>query len=304
MNQPLPASQTKHLTNLSHPLTPPNQQINVTLNQISSIPSSDGSSDGSTGTTGTTLWLSSQILSLYLSSVLAASSATSKIESLNAIQKGKKRVFELGGGIGYSTLNILSLGYGVTSTDIEPVLSKVLKPNVENGKRTLKNNGFNIDDNDIQIKGLDWCRIAKLYDDNTQKDGSITKVIPTEFDYLEKGFDIIIMSDTFYSLELIEPLWKTLLFISLSSFDRSPPHDGNTTTNNNTSTGRYPVIYIGLERRDPKLIDTALEHGKRLKFDLKKINKSRLNKEIQSNWNKWNADDWNDIEIWKCRYKP
>ncbi|WVQ69155.1 uncharacterized protein L199_007370 [Kwoniella botswanensis] len=281
MDKPLPASQTKHLTNLSHPLPPPHSNISVNLRQISS--SSGGGGTGTTGTTGTTLWLSAQILSLYLSSILGTSTTSNNKNNCNGVrinrddddQKKQKVVLELGSGIGYTPLVLANLGWKVISTDIEPVLSKVLKPNIEYNKRIV-GNGIG----EIEVKELDW-----LYFDQSQNQNNNDIQIPDEMKYLGK-IDMIIMSDTFYSLSLIRPLWNTLLYISHLKDDDKPP-----------------VIYISLERRDSLLIDHALETGKKMGFDLKKVNKSRLTKEIQSSGWGWEGEDWDGVEIWKCRWK-
>ncbi|WWD07772.1 hypothetical protein V865_005876 [Kwoniella europaea PYCC6329] len=289
MDKPLPASQTKHLTNLSHPLPPPHSNISVNLRQISS--SSGGGGTGTTGTTGTTLWLSAQILSLYLSSTLGTSTTTNNKNNCNGVRinrdddEGKKKqkvVLELGSGIGYTPLVLANLGWKVLASDIEPVLSEVLKPNIEYNKRIV-GNGIG----EIEVRELDWIYIDKIQNDNQNNDMKDT-IIPDDVKYLkEEGIDMIIMSDTFYSLSLIRPLWNTLLYISQVKDDDNKP----------------PVIYISLERRDSLLIDHALETGKKMGFDLKKVNKSRLIKEIQSSGWGWEGEDWDGVEIWKCRWK-
>ncbi|WVW78573.1 hypothetical protein I302_100529 [Kwoniella bestiolae CBS 10118] len=295
-DRPLPASRTKHLSNLLHPLPPPHSDLTLNLRQISSTSNGEG-----TGTTGTTLWLSSQILSLYLSSVFGSSSSSntkpksSTGEDEKGKGKGKKKVvLELGSGTGYNSLNILALGYKVISTDIEPVLSGVLRPNIENNLRVLRNSGLNLEEGDVYVEELDWMNIASLYDNsqiqiqlrNNDQEIGMGMDVPSELDYL-KTIDMIIMSDTFYSPTLTFPLWKTLLYIS-----RLTP-----------TSNKPPIIYISLERRDPTLIDAALDLGREMGFELKKVNRSRLSREMQSSKWGWKGDDWEGVEVWKCRWR-
>lgn len=91
-----PASLTKHLDSLSHPLprqvsTLANIPLFVELQQKSSA-SSDSTGTGTTGTTGTTLWLGAQLMAAYLAETLPFVAAG---------HEAKKKVIELGGGVGY-----------------------------------------------------------------------------------------------------------------------------------------------------------------------------------------------------------
>ena len=133
----LPASLTKHLPTISHPL--PRQcftsqssnqdesDMIVRLRQISSSSSSTTSTTNSsnraelngtgeqvstlvasTGTTGTTLWLGGQLMSCYIAETLPngfiASSTGTGWDGENACGLGgrkSKRVLELGGGVGF-----------------------------------------------------------------------------------------------------------------------------------------------------------------------------------------------------------
>jgi hypothetical protein len=87
---PLPASLTKHLSTLSHPL-PKDPSTSLQLRQVSESSASAGEG---TGTTGTTLWLGAQVLGCYLSETLGVGSAEGG-------GKERKRILELGGGVGY-----------------------------------------------------------------------------------------------------------------------------------------------------------------------------------------------------------
>ncbi|WVO14197.1 hypothetical protein L204_101829 [Cryptococcus depauperatus] len=83
MNPPIPASLTKHLSILHHPL-PQDASILLPIRQVSSTSSSNGEG---TGTTGTTLWSSAQVLSAYLAATLPSGMG--------------KKVIELGSGTGH-----------------------------------------------------------------------------------------------------------------------------------------------------------------------------------------------------------
>ncbi|WVF69914.1 hypothetical protein IAT40_004698 [Kwoniella sp. CBS 6097] len=392
-NVPLPASQTKHLPHLSHPL-PKHPHIHLPLRQISSSASSSTSSTvsdsslaantpetgvQSTGTTGTTLWLSAQILSLYLSTISppassAPSFSTSTLTSSTPstpkhgspapnpkptpTSTSTGNVLELGGGIGYTALTLASAGWKVTTTDIEPVLSSVLSPNVEHGRRVLSSHGLG---GQVVARGLDWFEMSEEWkklssssaapspygqvqgqgqgqrSDNEVMNSKYSSVsvsvttqtqsqshnsdnnadTDTETDtphdddklswVLDTKWDMVVMTDTFYAPQLIDPLWETLLLLS---HQRQCPSSTSTSTStqnhalNQTlpKTPTPPTIYIALERRDPRLITQALERGKTLGFDLKKINRSRLAKEVVKKYG-WADEDWDGVEIWKCRYK-
>ncbi|WVQ97957.1 hypothetical protein IAU59_005077 [Kwoniella sp. CBS 9459] len=476
-NVPLPASQTKHLSHLSHSL-PKHPEIHLPLRQISSSSSSSStwtssSSSSSTSSGGTTLWLSAQILSLYLSTIspspaapsgpvsssIQSSTHSTTVPSTSSTADGpsslkskpspttsavrgtttptapapSRNVLELGGGIGYTALTLASAGWNVTTTDIEPVLSSVLRPNVENGRRVLMSHGLPVGGRegggDVRARGLDWFEMSELWrkpmrsssesspgsaltvsrnstaecrqsedpekrsdgvvppapasasmgqtgsdgrecrengvsrlhpnDDNEVDDRSEDSSFhnngdahddngrePSHLDWvLDTKWDMIIMTDTFYAPQLVDPLWETLLLLSHShshshSHKRSSPsnsegrdqrsgtgklsrgvedEDGDaatkstsalpaiaaasvTPTPTQTSTPTPVTIYIALERRDPRLITQALERGKSLGFDLRKINKSRLSKEVGKKYG-WADEDWDGVEIWKCRFK-
>ncbi|ODN85651.1 hypothetical protein L198_07479 [Cryptococcus wingfieldii CBS 7118] len=257
---PLPASHTKHLPVIHHPL-PNHLSIELPVRQISSDSSS---ASGSTGTTGTTLWLSAQVLSAYLSSLPVPSGGKSV------------KVLELGGGTGFTALVLASLGYQVVSTDIEPVLSSVLGPNIDSGKRVLLGNSLPAN---ISPRFLDWAHVDRLF--KGQEDAPDDEWLKPE-----GGWDMLVMTDTFYAPHLIEPLWNTLIYLS------TPP--------SSTITSKPPPIYIALESRDPILIARALETGKAKGFELKKVGK-RVGKEVER-WG-WGKDDWEGVEVWKGRYK-
>lgn len=88
----LPASITKHLDYLAHPLP---RQISTRASLTHPVElqqrSAAGSETTGTGTTGTTLWLGAQLMAAYLAETLVYVGE----------QQSSKQVVELGGGVGY-----------------------------------------------------------------------------------------------------------------------------------------------------------------------------------------------------------
>ncbi|WWD22097.1 hypothetical protein CI109_106586 [Kwoniella shandongensis] len=319
---PLPASHTKHLDLLAHPIPRQPDHLLLPLRQISSS-SSEGATkngNGSTGTTGTTLWLSGQVLACYLSSLpLPTTTASSSSKSNpNFGQNGntpRPRVLELGSGIGYTSLCLASFGYEVLASDIEPVLSGVLSDNVENGLRVMRASMERGRVGEVVVKNLDWEDVSNRLgkrrrrrggdnDSRAMDDDAMEKVEVgsngengnDDLDWLDDNpWDMIVMTDTFYAPHLIAPLWDTLEYVSTSQ-----PASNTTTTSSPPST-RIPPIYIGIEVRDPPLIAQALEEGRQRGFELKKIGKKRVGKELER-WG-WKSEDWEGVEIWKAKWR-
>lgn len=88
----LPASLTKHLDYLAHPLP---RQVSTRASLTHPVElqqrSAAGSETTGTGTTGTTLWLGAQLMAAYLAETLGYVDG----------QQSSKQVIELGGGVGY-----------------------------------------------------------------------------------------------------------------------------------------------------------------------------------------------------------
>lgn len=159
---PLPASTTKHLATLHHAL--PTREGLLTLRQRNS---------NEEGTTGTTLWLGGQVLAAYLCTL------------------APKRVVELGSGIGFLALCLASTGSKVVATDIEPVLSAVLRPNVSS-------------DSNVEARYLDWVSVAAGGELDVTIDG----------DWPE----LLVMADTLYAVHLTPALWATIVRICQESY--------------------------------------------------------------------------------------
>jgi len=236
---PEPASSTKHLSILHHPI--PFTSTTLALRQISST-----TSGGSTGTTGSTLWLSAQLLSLYLLS----------------LPNKKGTILDLGSGIGYLPLCLRSKGYEVIATDIPEVIESVLRDNVDNGLATVSSGK-----DGIEVVALDWETVSAT--------GNLPECLTG------KKIDIITTSDTFYAPHLLRPLLATLQ--ALSDNQKTPP-----------------VIYVGLERRDPGLIDKALHEARSMGLNLNRIDKGRIDKLMFEAG--WDGEEWDDVEIWKGKF--
>jgi predicted nicotinamide N-methyase len=267
----LPASQTKHLAVLTHPI-PRNPTIVLELQQITSAPSIPGrAANTGTGTTGTTLWSSSQVIAAYLSSLAGITSPdTTK----------SHRVLELGSGVGYISLCLASWGWNVTASDIEPVLSTVLAPNI-------KKNIAKVYGGSVRPIAIDW-----------------TMELPEE---LTGEYDMIITADTIYHPPLVLPLFNTIKKICQAQKSQ-------------------PIIYIGLERRDSRLVDGALEAGREVGFEITRVGRGRVQKALdRAGWSQVRkaikvdqADEdgedesfgeesedwgWDGVEIWKARWR-
>lgn len=276
-SNPLPASLTKHLGSINHPI-PRSNEVTLSLNQISS------QGGGSTGTTGTTLWLSSQILSCYLSTLLPPTSISSGASGSNgatpANEGGKRRkVLDLGSGIGYLPICLAYWGCDVLATDIEPVLSTVLQPNIDSNARHLnQHNGSG----SISAKSLDWEKAPlnpTTLDDHMYGDYD-------DFELCE--VDWIVTADTIYHPSLLPHLFRSIIHISNMVEKKS---------------GKSPSIWLALERRDPRLVDSALEMAKEMDIDLKRIGHGRVVKAVEKvNWG-WKEADWEGVEIYKGKYK-
>ena len=237
-NPPQPASSTKHLSILHHSI--PFTDKTLPLQQISSSTTGE-----STGTTGSTLWLSAQLLSLYLLSLPSP--------------RRNITVLDLGSGIGYLPLCLKSKGYEVIATDIPQVIESVLNRNINDGLAV-------IGDGAIEVIPLDWTQVS-------------SNGLPP----LLKGrkIDMITTSDTFYAPHLLGPLLETLRALSLESTTQ-------------------PVIYVGLERRDPGLIDKAMEEARDMGLKLNRIDEGRITKLMVDAG--WEVEEWDDVEIWKGKF--
>ena len=278
-NPPLAASETKHLSLLHHSI--PGTSIVLSLKQLSSTSTSSSSSSNSnsnsksngtsTGTTGTTLWLSSQLLALYFSSLPPPPPPRHD-------SRRKHTVLDLGSGIGYLPLCLAERGYQVISTDIPAVIESVLSHNISTGLATINEHSHSHSHSaysdgsgsipDVQVMTLDWETVAE------------TGQLPEPL--LGIRVDTLITSDTIYAPHLVFPLFETLRIIS------------------STTPGNAPTIYISLERRDSALVDQALGRAAEMGLIMRRVDKGKIDKLMLEAG--WNLEDWDDVEIWKGKF--
>lgn len=161
MNEAIPAYDTKHLSLLTCHVG----ESRYVLHQ-----------DNASGETGSTLWLSAQILIAYL------------IRRHNpSHRRGKKKVIELGSGIGLTALALRQILHAdVVASDCEAILPLLMRNIRENVDPTLPGQ--------VTVRRIDWCeRQDRCRDD------------------AEEVFDMIVMSDVIYAPDLLQPLLDTVM---------------------------------------------------------------------------------------------
>ncbi|GMK54207.1 hypothetical protein CspeluHIS016_0107930 [Cutaneotrichosporon spelunceum] len=215
------------------------------------------------GTTGTTLWLGAQVLSAYLASAIE-------------FKPQRGRALELGAGVGYLALTAASLGYDVVTSDIEPVVSCVLAPNAAAAPRGCGR---------IEAREIDWFDAVRAAErrsggDEGELEGS------TSLALLDAQYDLVLTTDTIYAPEMTPALWAAL--------ERAAaPRPGR----------RTPTVYIGLERRDPRVVDAALEMGRQRGCTMRRVAHGRVVKALErAGWH-WAPEDWEGIEVWKGKWR-
>lgn len=278
---PQPASETKHLSILHHPI--PGSSIIVPLRQLSSS-TIDGNS---TGTTGTTLWLSSQLLALYISSLPPPAQIRLKYtdngnggdynrnrdQGRGPYDEGKierQRVLDLGSGIGYLPLCLAQMGYDALATDVPSVIDSVLKHNITSGLDAIRrpnptNPGALHSLGNVEVVTLDWETVSH------------TGLLPDNI--VNERPHILTTSDTIYAPHLLFPLFETLRFLSMKT---------------------RPTVYISLERRDSELVDRALKRAGEMGLVLRRIDAVKIGKLMDSSG--WMKEGWDDVEIWKGKF--
>jgi len=134
-------------------------------------------------------------------------------------QVAGKRVIDVGSGLGPVGLTAARLGSSevwLTDVDEEPVLKR-LRDNAE------------LNQLDVKVAGLDW---------NWPSHGLGT-------------FDVVVTADTLFTVELAEPLAKTLASLCTPQ----------------------TLCLVAYEKRDPIVIDTFLTHARQLGFVVKRVGK-------------------------------
>jgi hypothetical protein len=192
----------------------------------------------------------------------------------------------------HSRIVLAAMGYDVTTTDIEPPLSQVLRPNIERNMTRFALGSITATD-------LDWCTFPSNV--STVKPLEEQDLASDSFANWHQPWDSIVTTDTIYHADLIEPLIKTLRTLSILAASAKRIDSQHKNPN---ETPSYPPIYVALENRDPKLVDSALDAAKAHGFILKRISQSRVDKGLlKSGWS-WDRDakqDYDGIQLWKWR---
>ncbi|KAF8682165.1 Lysine methyltransferase [Rhizoctonia solani] len=234
---------------------------------------------------GTTLWLGGQLLAAY-------------IASLPIPPKSTARVIELGSGIGLTALVLASLGYHVLATDGHPSVLALLTQNIQRNAQNLPGS--------VQVRELDWCVPPERWD--WSDPSSITSprayIGDPELRVAPPVFDLIVTADTLYVPHLTPHLLRTLDHLQAltpvtGSSLSSPSSDSNHQPKVSTNRARQPTTLVAFERRDPALIDAALAL---IPGSLTRIPHKKLSKALQRAGWKWDASDWDGVEIWKIKW--
>ncbi|CAG8645614.1 14609_t:CDS:2 [Acaulospora colombiana] len=306
----LPASETKHIPILSYQFG----SETFTLNQR----------DDHGVTNGTTLWLGGQVLAYYLSSELPGGGTsrlskggtiTSDMKLQEAVEEAvasdrapkqrRKRAIELGSGIGLTALALHSMGWDVCATDVEPVVSTVLRPNIKMNTgdpvRECKKDGHI-----LECRELDWAVPPQQWDwahpeavarhqaeqdtfptaDSQNIDSSLTVKRA-----LSPPFDLIVTADTLYTPALVIPLLRSLHNLASLSIVGDSKHSC--------------TIYVAVERRDPGLMDRAFQQcsSPPWGFRIERVRATKVRKALEKAKVPWVKERgaWEGVEIWKMR---
>ncbi|KAJ9114233.1 hypothetical protein QFC22_005685 [Naganishia vaughanmartiniae] len=302
----LPASLTKHMDCLEHPLP---RQVSNRANVAQSVILQQRSSHGTdtTETTGTTLWLGAQVLAAYLAETLTFAPTSAE---------PRRKAVELGGGVGFlaqvlcfqmsiqkltkyeahnCSIVVAAMGYQVTTTDIDPPLTQVLRPNIErNASRTNLAS--------ITVTELDWCNLPVANEQGIPKaENDVEYALEHGGQQWNQAWDVILTTDTIYHADLLQPLLRWIRILSITS--EAANHNDIESLGIQTPT--YPPVYVALENRDPNLVAKALALATSYGFITKRISQSRVDKCLAKtgwSWDRSLKPDYDGIQIWKWRY--
>jgi len=327
-----PASDTKEASVLRYPLNPLDSSWHVVSLAQRSGSHPRGSAQSATAdhepTTGTTLWLSSQLLALYLTHLYGHGGKQ---------QKRRLRAVELGSGVGLAALVLASLGIDVVATDLPVVITQVLKKNIDAHQEVLETvaasrgevlpRGPRIEPGKIDVKVLDWTADPSTWRwDATgwisPRSSGDVECLGCSEPHIEPPFDFVITSDTIYEQSLTPSLLQTLYQLSILSKRTSPhssPHSRKTL---------YPLIFLSLERRDVDVVDGALQQAREVGFACEMVRTRKLTQlvkkagvfctaephqedqsgeegceELQVPTN-GGLGPWDGVEIWRLQLKP
>ena len=331
-----PASDTKQVSALKYPLNPLNSSwhvVSLAQRSISGFHSRESPQSPAADhepTTGTTLWLSSQLLTLYLTGLYGHGGKK---------QERKLRAVELGSGIGLAALVLASLGIDVVATDLPVVIQQVLQENIDTNlesvemlvaSRSERLASVGRETGTIDVKVLDWTADPSTWRWDiagwiSPKTSEGIECIEWSETNIQPPFDLVITSDTIYEQSLIPSLLQTLYQLSILSkrefLDSSPYSKKNL----------YPPIYLSLERRDGDVIDWALRQAREMGFACDMVRTRKISKLMKKAGVFCRADPhyvdqseeegytkltepipatsgglgpWVGVEIWKLQLKP
>lgn len=191
------------------------------------------------------------------------------------------------------------MGYDVTTTDIDPPLTHVLRPNIAR-------NSARMAIAHVVAADLDWCTFPSF-------PPATDKSLCANQDFIPEGcgdwlqpWDTIVTTDTIYHADLIQPLLKTLRTLSILAASAKQV-DADSSSSVNASLPSYPSIYVALENRDPSLVNSALELARVYGFTVKRISQSRVDKCLTKSgwsWDRNAKQDYDGIQLWKWRLAP
>lgn len=250
----------------------------------------------------------------------------------------------------------LGLPNDVITTDIEPALSLVLAPNVARNQpphsAEREAGGW------VDVRPLDWMdpvgstsgwlgvdpegaaaaastSMPSSLTAAGRADGSAsgpTAFSPTRSRADRGEWECIITTDTVYAPSLVDPLLRTLRWLSQPA-PSPPPSLATQESSSQAATParsrprrhhRRPDIFVAIEGRDPTLVTHAVERAKAFRFKCSRVNEARVEACVQrAGWG-WSLDgdehersedeerdrgdehggdvrreDWDGIEIWK-----
>ena len=113
-----------------------------------------------------------------------------------------------------------------------------------------------------------------------------------ERSYPRPPFAAIISADTLYEPSLVTPLLRTL-------------HTAATLSPSGPSSTRSAPVFLCVERRDPAVIDAALQEAVDVwGFTLERVPRRKLSKALErAGFAGWKAEDWEGMEVWKLVLK-
>lgn len=276
---PLPAHETKNEPILYYPVLP--TSLVLELKQ----------SDTTQNTTGSTLWLGAQVLAVYLFDLYGSKPRPP------APTEGSRRprAIDLGAGVGLTAHVMTMLGFDVVATDLKVVIDTVLGRNMEGNSGCVKAWGDEADVGgvakgcgDATVRELDWFVDPDEWDWSGARAIAPREGSKTDNDIIiGPSFDLIVTADTLYRQDLVAPLLRTIKAISIQS----------------RKGKRFPPVFVALERRDPEVIERALELAKEEGFGCKKITDGKVRKCLDAVGFKWDKEDWEGVEIWRWIYK-